>query len=115
MTQCDHAGGVTQRLAQLSDDVTQVAVGVDRHKELRGETVLRGQQRRDVVRLDAGNAAEAVDGIRRARATVEDVAAGLKAFQARTSVDEVIIASSMYDHDARKRSVALAMEAARAL
>ncbi|MCW0197483.1 LLM class flavin-dependent oxidoreductase [Sphingopyxis sp.] len=47
--------------------------------------------------------------------TVEDVAAGLKAFQARTSVDEVIIASSMYDHDARKRSVALAMEAARAL
>jgi luciferase family oxidoreductase group 1 len=47
--------------------------------------------------------------------TVEDVAAGLKAFQARTGADEIIIASSMYDHDARKRSVALAMEAAKGL
>jgi luciferase family oxidoreductase group 1 len=47
--------------------------------------------------------------------TVEDVAAGLKAFQARTGVDEIIIASSMYDHMARKRSVALAMEAAKSL
>ncbi|WP_374525048.1 LLM class flavin-dependent oxidoreductase [Sphingopyxis sp.] len=47
--------------------------------------------------------------------TVEDVAAGLKAFQARTGVDEIIIASSMYDHAARKHSVALAMEAAKSL
>ncbi|HMN55506.1 MAG TPA: alkane 1-monooxygenase, partial [Sphingopyxis sp.] len=47
--------------------------------------------------------------------TVEDVAAGLKAFQARTGADEIIIASSMYDHMARKRSVALAMEAAKSL
>lgn len=47
--------------------------------------------------------------------TVEDVAAGLKGFVARTGVDEVIVASSMYDHDARKRSLALTMEAARGL
>ena len=47
--------------------------------------------------------------------TVDDVAAGLKAFIARTGVDEVIVASSMYDHAARKHSVALAMEAARSL
>ncbi|NIJ37311.1 luciferase family oxidoreductase group 1 [Sphingopyxis panaciterrae] len=47
--------------------------------------------------------------------TVDDVAAGLKAFIARTRVDEVIIASSMYDHGARKHSVALAMQAAKSL
>ncbi len=47
--------------------------------------------------------------------TVEDVAAGLKAFVARTGADEVIVASSMYDHDARRRSLALAMEAAKSL
>jgi luciferase family oxidoreductase group 1 len=47
--------------------------------------------------------------------TVDDVAAGLKAFQARTGVDEIIVASSMYDHEARKRSVALAMQAAKSL
>lgn len=47
--------------------------------------------------------------------TVDDVAAGLKAFKARTGVDEIIIASSMYDHTARKHSVALAMEAAKTL
>jgi luciferase family oxidoreductase group 1 len=47
--------------------------------------------------------------------TVDDVAAGLKAFKARTGVDEIIIASSMYDHTAGKHSVALAMEAAKTL
>ena len=47
--------------------------------------------------------------------TVDDVAVGLKAFKARTGVDEIIVASSMYDHDARKRSVALAMRAAKSL
>ncbi|MBD3732787.1 MAG: LLM class flavin-dependent oxidoreductase [Sphingopyxis sp.] len=47
--------------------------------------------------------------------TVDDVAAGLKAFRARTGVDEIIVASSMYDHTARKHSVALAMEAAKTL
>ena len=47
--------------------------------------------------------------------TVDDVAAGLKAFVERTGVDEVIIASSMYDHAARRHSVALAMEAGRAI
>ncbi|MBL0916531.1 MAG: alkane 1-monooxygenase, partial [Sphingopyxis sp.] len=45
--------------------------------------------------------------------TVDDVAAGLKAFKARTGVDEIIVASSMYDHQARKHSVALAMQAAK--
>lgn len=47
--------------------------------------------------------------------TVDDVAAGLKAFTQRTRVDEVIVASSMYDHGARKHSVALAMQAAKSL
>ena len=47
--------------------------------------------------------------------TVDDVRDGLKAFVARTGVDEVVVASSMYDHDARKHSVALAMEAVKSL
>jgi len=47
--------------------------------------------------------------------TVDDVTAGLKAFVARTGVDEVIVASSMYDHGARKHSIVLAMEAAKSL
>jgi alkanesulfonate monooxygenase SsuD/methylene tetrahydromethanopterin reductase-like flavin-dependent oxidoreductase (luciferase family) len=47
--------------------------------------------------------------------TVDDIAAGLKSFVARTRVDEVIVASSMYDHDARKHSLALTMEAGKAL
>ena len=47
--------------------------------------------------------------------TAEDIAAGLKAFVARTGVDEVVVASSMYDHDARKHSLALTIEAGKAL
>lgn len=47
--------------------------------------------------------------------TVDDIAAGLKGFVARTDVDEVIIASSIYDHAARKHSLALTMEAAQSL
>lgn len=47
--------------------------------------------------------------------TAADVAAGLKAFIGRTRVDEVIIASSMYDHAARKHSLDLTMEAAKGL
>ena len=37
----------------------------------------------------------------------------IRDFVERTGVDEVIIASSMYDHDARKHSLALTMEAAK--
>ena len=47
--------------------------------------------------------------------TAADVAAGLTAFIGRTRVDEVIIASSMYDHAARKHSLDLTMEAAKGL
>ncbi|MBN8806318.1 MAG: MsnO8 family LLM class oxidoreductase, partial [Sphingopyxis terrae] len=47
--------------------------------------------------------------------TVDDIAAGLQGFAARTGVDEVIVASSMYDHGARKRSLAIAIEAAKRL
>lgn len=43
--------------------------------------------------------------------TGEDVARGLEAFVARTGVDEVIVASSIYDHEARKHSLTLAAEA----
>lgn len=44
--------------------------------------------------------------------TIDDIAAGLRGFAARTGVDEIIIASSIYDHDARKNSLALTMAAA---
>lgn len=47
--------------------------------------------------------------------TVDDIAAGLQGFAARTGVDEVIVASSMYDHAARKRSLTIAIEAAKRL
>ncbi len=47
--------------------------------------------------------------------TVDDIAAGLESFAARTGADEVIVASSMYDHVARKRSLAIAIEAAKRL
>lgn len=47
--------------------------------------------------------------------TAEDVRQGLKEFGERTGVDEVIVASSMYDPAARKHSLTLAMEAASSL
>lgn len=43
--------------------------------------------------------------------TPDDVREELKAFAARTGVDEVIVASSTYDFEARKKSLALTMEA----
>ena len=43
------------------------------------------------------------------------VRAGLAAFIARTQVDEVMIASAIYDHAARKRSLTIAAEAMQAL
>lgn len=45
----------------------------------------------------------------------EDVERDLAAFVRRTGVDEVIVTSMIFDHEARKRSLAIAMEAARAL
>lgn len=42
----------------------------------------------------------------------ETVARGIAAFVARTGVDEVMVASSIFDHDARKRSLAIAAQAA---
>lgn len=45
----------------------------------------------------------------------DQVARGLEAFVRRTNVDEVILVSSMYDHAARKRSIAIAAQAMRAL
>ena len=39
------------------------------------------------------------------------VARGLAAFVERTGVDEVMITSAIYDHEARKRSIAIAAEA----
>ncbi|MEH3037824.1 MAG: LLM class flavin-dependent oxidoreductase [Sphingomonas adhaesiva] len=43
--------------------------------------------------------------------TRDEVARGIAAFVERTGVDEVMVTSAIYDHDARKRSVALAAEA----
>ena len=43
--------------------------------------------------------------------TGAEVARGLDKFIAETDVDEVIVASSIYDHDARKYSLTLAAEA----
>ncbi len=45
--------------------------------------------------------------------TVDSVAERLSAFIARTGADEIIVTSQVFDHDARKRSYALAMEAMR--
>ncbi len=47
--------------------------------------------------------------------TPEKVARGLAAFVERTGVDEVMITSSIYDHEARKKSVALAAKAMQGL
>jgi luciferase family oxidoreductase group 1 len=41
----------------------------------------------------------------------DEVAAGIAAFVKRTGVDEVMLTSSIYDHEARKRSIAIAAEA----
>ncbi len=43
----------------------------------------------------------------------DDVAAGIAAFVKRTGIDEVMLTSSIYDHEARKRSIAIAAEAMR--
>lgn len=43
--------------------------------------------------------------------TGADVARGIDAFVARTGVDEVIVASSIFDHQARKRSLSITAEA----
>jgi luciferase family oxidoreductase group 1 len=45
----------------------------------------------------------------------DTIRAGLKAFVARTQVDEVMIASAVYDHDARKYGLKLAADAMREL
>ncbi|HVI97659.1 MAG TPA: LLM class flavin-dependent oxidoreductase [Sphingomonas sp.] len=45
----------------------------------------------------------------------ETVARGIAAFVERTQVDEVMIASAIYDHDARKRSLTITAEAMRAI
>ena len=39
------------------------------------------------------------------------VARGLAAFLERTGVDEVMVTSAIYDHEARKRSIAIAAQA----
>ena len=46
-----------------------------------------------------------------ATGTQGDVADGIAAFVRRTGVDEVIVTSSIYDHEARKRSIAIAADA----
>jgi alkanesulfonate monooxygenase SsuD/methylene tetrahydromethanopterin reductase-like flavin-dependent oxidoreductase (luciferase family) len=46
--------------------------------------------------------------------TAETVARDLAAFVRRTGVDEVMVASAIYDHDARKHSLRLTAEAVRA-
>ena len=46
-----------------------------------------------------------------ATGTRDEVARGIAAFVARTGVDEVMLTSSMFDHEKRKRSIALAAEA----
>lgn len=45
--------------------------------------------------------------------TRDEVRAGIGAFVARTGVDEVMVTSAIYDHEARKHSIALAAEAVR--
>ena len=45
--------------------------------------------------------------------TKEDIARGIEAFVARTGVDEVMLTGAVYDHEARKRSLAIAAAAIR--
>jgi len=45
--------------------------------------------------------------------TRDEVRAGIDAFVARTGVDEVMVTSSIFDHEARKHSIALTAEAVR--
>ena len=47
--------------------------------------------------------------------THADIVAGLHSFVARTGVDEVMLTSSIYDHAARRRSIAIAADAMGAL
>jgi luciferase family oxidoreductase group 1 len=47
--------------------------------------------------------------------TRDEVADGIAAFVRRTGVDEVMLTSAVYDHEARKHSIALAAEAMQAL
>lgn len=47
--------------------------------------------------------------------TRDDVERGLKAFVARTQIDEIMVTSPIYDADARKRSFAITMAAAHAI
>ncbi|MFW2852291.1 LLM class flavin-dependent oxidoreductase [Sphingomonas sp. TX0543] len=47
--------------------------------------------------------------------TRDEVARGIDAFVRRTDVNEVMLTSMIYDHDARKRSLAIAAEAMQAL
>lgn len=47
--------------------------------------------------------------------TGEDVARGIAGFVAQTGADEVIVASSIFDHDARKRSLTITAEAVAAV
>jgi alkanesulfonate monooxygenase SsuD/methylene tetrahydromethanopterin reductase-like flavin-dependent oxidoreductase (luciferase family) len=47
--------------------------------------------------------------------TVGQVQSKLRAFIERTAADEVIIAGSMFDPEARKRSITMTMEAAASL
>lgn len=48
-----------------------------------------------------------------ATGTRDDVARGIAAFVARTQVDEVMLTSAVYDHQARRHSIALAADAMR--
>jgi alkanesulfonate monooxygenase SsuD/methylene tetrahydromethanopterin reductase-like flavin-dependent oxidoreductase (luciferase family) len=50
-----------------------------------------------------------------AMGTVDTVRDTLRALLKRTRADEVIVTSQIYDHAARKRSMALAVEAAAAV
>ncbi len=45
--------------------------------------------------------------------TPDEVRAGIDAFVARTGVDEIMVTSSIFDHEARKHSIALTAEAVR--
>jgi luciferase family oxidoreductase group 1 len=47
--------------------------------------------------------------------TRDTVARGIEAFIERTGVDEIMVASAIYDHDARKKSLSLTAEAMRSL
>jgi alkanesulfonate monooxygenase SsuD/methylene tetrahydromethanopterin reductase-like flavin-dependent oxidoreductase (luciferase family) len=82
-------------------------------EQLRAAIERDGMQRGKIEII--GTILHDIDNAVTAMGTVDTVRDSLRALLTRTRADEVIVTSQIYDHDARKRSMALAVEAAAAV